>query len=164
MSRQIALPFPYSCRDLNSGTKYMLVLASLFSCLKCRPDIYSGRTPNPSKAGANPRPSKGTIPGPRWLSPPAAGRLCPTVRAEPWSDCLEVPVTQKPAWLRRPVSFKSVSRLSGLAYVTPVSHRLCRVSYLALQPWGNSRCLNMLVEPRRFELLTSALQKRRSPN
>jgi hypothetical protein len=155
---------PLFMPGFETGTKYMLVLASLFSCLKCRPGIYRGRTPDPSEAERTPDSREG-----RYLALGGFRRRRlsvmpnrPRRTLSPW--CLEVPLTQKPAWLRRPVSFKSVSRLSGLAYVTPVSHRLCRVSYLALLPCGNSRSSNELVEPRRFELLTSALQKRRSPN
>ena len=40
---------PLFMPGFETGTKYMLVLASLFSCLKCRLDIYLGRTPDPSE-------------------------------------------------------------------------------------------------------------------
>ena len=44
---------------LNTGTKYMLVLASLFSCLKCRPCIYQGEPLTPLELGRTPNPLGG---------------------------------------------------------------------------------------------------------
>ena len=138
-----------------SRLKYQLVLSVRF--LRCRPSCEGprhGRRPDRSFPGRN-------LPA----SVPASCRPAGT------------PVDAKIGLTRRPTSRALPHQgLSYTVFPRAVSFKLQRPIYRSvslkrkpLLPAGSARprasaCPPFLVEPRRFELLTSAVQRRRSPN
>jgi hypothetical protein len=85
---------------LNTGTKYMLVLASLFGCLKCSLTSFWGEPQTPLKGLIRPQVLP---PGSGWLAPPAAEPVSNRPRQKLCLRCRSLADT-KTGLMRRPVS------------------------------------------------------------
>ena len=171
------MPYPYSCRpacrQAGLEIRHEVHARTCFSIrfLKHRAlGIEVEETPTTLQRGSLPWPlGRAVVPA----SHPkvkcrgrfAAGgwKVIPTVRVkEPLSFGVEVPFTRRPAWC----AGRSQSRASRASVLSErysgASFRLRELSYLLLTCCRKP--FRKLVEPRRFELLTSAVQRRRSPN